>query len=243
MNVRELSGKRQQRLSLILGMLVFFLLLVTPSGFLAAELSKGTETAIGTISGSGMLLRATASERIQVTEKPMPVFAADRVILVSAESSTFRYPDGRTVKFAGEGEYVPQATEIKIIRGGVTVSFSSSPKGYKIRLPSATLGIRGTVLHIKVLKNMEAVWVAEGIIDWKNNKTGEKRVLKQGEGMKVEISRASPIANTPLKIVGPATAQPKTQTTGEAPSTPGNEEATPAPTSTPEPPPSIKTPF
>lgn len=240
MNVRELSG-RQQRQSISLVVLGIFLLLVATSGLQAAEPLKGSETAIGTLFGSGTLIRGTVSEKILVTEKPMPVFAADRVVLVNAESSTFRYPDGRTVKFAGEGEYVPQATEIKIIRGGVTVSFSSSPKGYKIRLPSATLGIRGTVLHIKVLKNMEAVWVAQGIIDWKNSKTGEKRVLKQGEGMKVEINHASSISNSPLKIASPA--QQHAQPTAETPSTPGTEEENPAPTPLPEPPPSIKTPF
>jgi hypothetical protein len=153
---------------------------------------------IGTLAGDATIVRREVSQKVTVADRDVEVRSADRIVLNSGESCFLEFPDGRKIKFSGEGEYQLHGQEIKIIRGGFMVSFKSSPKGYKVRLPTSTLGIRGTLLHIKIGDAMEWVWVDEGCIDWENNLTGKKGVLSTGEGVHISGKTSAPIKSSPL---------------------------------------------
>ncbi len=180
---------------------------------MAPQQKISEKVSIGSISGTATISRS--GKTILLTRKePLQVFESDRIIISGKESCVLNYPDGRRVKFAGEGEYVPTNGEIKITRGGMALSFSSSPKGYKIALPTATLGIRGTVIHIKIDSFGDDVWVHEGKIDWENLKTGEKGNLDGGKGLRFEGGRQEVIAKSPLESQAPSSTKPNVPDAG-----------------------------
>jgi len=200
-NLPDLSFKGSLLL-LLIGLSVAFPLLGSEKG-VPPNFSQNLKTevssqALGTISGSGLILRGALKLKISLEQKSIEVFAGDRVLLVKNEVCNFSYPDGRKVKFAGEGEYIPGVNEIKIIRGGMTLSFSTSTKGYKILLPTATLGIRGTIISLLVNKGCDEVWVEEGKIEWRDKNSGANGFLKTGEGLKFGLAKPIAIKKSPV---------------------------------------------
>lgn len=156
--------------------------------------------AVGVLTGSATVIRNGTPQKLTTAEKGMEILGTDKVLLAKGEACSFSFPDGRRVKLSGEGEYSLQNGEIRVFRGGLMVSFSSSPKGYKVRLPTATLGIRGTILHILVDGLRQCVWVDEGIIEYENDVSHKTGILKTKEGLTFEGKNQKSIKSSPFII-------------------------------------------
>lgn len=155
---------------------------------------------LGVLRGNAVLIRGGKTFPLSRQQGPLTITFNDRIVLKEGDTCLFKYPDGRMVKFSGAGEYRPQLNDIRIVRGGMVLSFSSSPKGYKIRLPVATLGIRGTTIHVQIAPNHEEVWIDEGIVDWVNRFTEKSGILIPGEGLKFSEASQEPISTSPLGV-------------------------------------------
>ncbi|MBF0407549.1 MAG: hypothetical protein HQM10_09345 [Candidatus Riflebacteria bacterium] len=202
----------------VLPLLVFFFLVVfvgcnngkstssisqKKTGTISEKESK--QKTVGMIRGNGKLVNGSKVENISPDLPGIQLQAESQVILDSGQTCELFLCDSdrpseakRKINIRGPGKYRIGNNEIFISKNGGVLAFHLNGKGLKVSMPCAVLGIRGTVLHIKVSEGNDQVWVEHGEIEWQSR--DEKGLLKTHEGIKFSEKTREGLSQSPLAV-------------------------------------------
>ncbi|MBI3038757.1 zf-HC2 domain-containing protein [bacterium] len=131
----------------------------------------------GTIIGKNDRSKVISSEAVKLLPN-------DRIIMEKPGSSRIVLPNLGTITLVGFGEFKVGDEDLSVSRGTCKLIFSAFPRGYKVRLPNAILGIRGTIINVEILDGTDTVMVLEGKIEWQHKISKKTGFFKAGQGAK-----------------------------------------------------------
>lgn len=165
------------------------------------------------ISGTCQILRGREKLSVAAHPEGIPLLASDQVILENqAGKCMVSHPHGKWVAISGQGRFQFGDSSLKVEQAECRISFSSF-EGYKVRMLTVILGIRGTVIHLKAGGEKESVWVEEGKIQWTTSSGGKQGFLEAGQGLTFTAETAVSLPSSPLwlppkKIPGHTSKEP-----------------------------------
>lgn len=149
-----------------------------------------------------------------------PLRTGDVLILNENEPVTVRRPTGETILLAGVGEAAVASCEISIAaawRGRLV--FQKRASFFRVRFPTVTLGIRGTIVQARQEGQRTDVWIEEGTVDWSHSLTGRSGRLQSGQGIRASGAGVAPLTG-PLFGAGAPTPAGFPRAGGAEPSVP-----------------------
>lgn len=204
-------------------MLCLLLLLVPPlaqASLLPGSSGKKTVAAAGRLDGlDGKVSRISPSGTITPLQKGMPVFAGDSLATGAESSAELSMSDGsrfhlhpqttfkiEAYRYRGKGD-ASESAFFQLLKGGLRTLTGAIGKlhapSYRLRTPTATIGIRGTEYSVRMGKSL-LVDVHKGEI-LLSNRSGQYAVAA-GQSVQVRSARAVPTLrdrDTPLTPLPP----------------------------------------
>lgn len=187
-------------------MRIFFFFCLFLSQFLIAQESIGKAMAV---EGSVKALSAENAERM--ISKGSDIFAQETIVVGSSSRLQIRFTDGGVVNLIPDTEYRIDSYRYKkalqkdqslteLSKGGLRALSGSiarkNPQGYELKTPSATMGLRGTIVEAMVKGEEVYFGVEKGkALVW--NEFGSQMI---GVGQKANFA-VVPGKNTPPELI------------------------------------------
>lgn len=142
---------------------------------------------------SGQLCMVSSGTQTLITgEGPaVPLFGHERLSIKDEESCVIHLPNNRQVVLKGAGEFQFSIGQLKVFSADALVTIPVKPTNLRIRLPTMILGIRGTVLRIKVSPEFEEVRLESGQVSWVSPLSTPGGILNPGQGIRIDRSKIS----------------------------------------------------
>ncbi len=120
---------------------------------------------LGRIEGSGGEL-IHSSSRLELRVVPVQWLSQDRVVLTGAQSwAAISFIDGRRITVEGNGRLLLSAEGFSTEEGRFRASFTKGGGQFRVRVPGAILGIRGTTIDFDLVGGEGRLELIEGRVD------------------------------------------------------------------------------
>ncbi len=129
---------------------------------------SGTGPAVAQIqvSGTRALYRDSSGKQTELARRPV-FLAIPAPIQMLGSGSDFRvaFADGGSIDFRGEGTVSVDSTGFSADNGQFTAKFVKGKTPFKVKLPQAILGIRGTTVRFDLSSDEKTVELIEGVAE------------------------------------------------------------------------------
>ncbi|MBF0406537.1 MAG: hypothetical protein HQM10_04235 [Candidatus Riflebacteria bacterium] len=133
-------------------------------------------------------------------KETMVLYAGDSIVFKRENNCTVKLACGRMIDVSadGEAEFASGSMNIRNQWNG-KLNFSKGTRVFRVHLPTSTLGIRGTEIHLSIDSSSEKVWLQEGLLEWEIKVLGISGILKNGDGYCFSEGKKTSLTSSPCE--------------------------------------------